>query len=178
MTTPTGTRLTIREMAVTILGAVVDHFDAAGVALPARRYVAPGDPAEIAWDCEQLVVAIQGIGWGQAPAAGAQLTRVGSPVSAMALRHAVFVVMLVRCTPAEGDPDTGIPDMDVIHAAGLEFMTDMGLLSQALLEACARVRTGLDRTAVVEPGAVDPAGPAGAFHGMTAPMAITVGELA
>lgn len=175
--TTAGKALTIRGMAESILGSITDHYTAAGVTLPARRYVAPGDPTQIAWDCEQLVVAIQGIGWGQAPDAGPPSPRIGTPVSALAMRHAIYVVQLVRCTPSEGDPQTGLPDEADIHAAGLAFMTDMGLMSQALMVACATIRTGLDRTGLVQPGAVNPDGPSGAFHGMSAQIAITAGEL-
>lgn len=175
--TTAGKALTIRGMAESILGSIVDHYAAAAVTLPARQYVAPGDPTQIAWDCEQLVVAIQGIGWGQAPDAGVPTPRIGAPVSALAMRHAIYVVQLVRCTPTEGDPDSGIPEASAIHAAGLEFMTDMGLMSQALMVACATLRTGLDKTGLVQPGAVNPDGPSGAFHGMSAQIAITAGEL-
>lgn len=180
MTAPSGRRVTLREISEALLAAVVDHFTAAGVALPERRYIAPGDPGQVAWDCEQLFVAIQGVGWGQAPSESTEAANVniGSPVRALAIRHAVLVVSLVRCTPSEGDLDTGMPDVADIHAAGLAFMDDMGLLSQALLEACTRIRPGLPKPALVEPGAVTPEGPSGAYHGMTAPLAITVGDLA
>jgi len=177
VTAPTGQRLTLREMSQAILDAVVAHFAAAGVALPERRYVAPGDPAQIAWDCEQLVVALQGVGWGQSPSAGQALAKTGTMVGATGVRHAVFVIALIRCTPSDGDRDTGIPDAADIHAAGLDFMTDMGLLSQALLEACAVVQAGFSRSALVEPGVVDPQGPSGTMHGMTAQLSITAGEL-
>lgn len=176
MTTP-GQRLTIREMAESILGAIVDHYTAAAVTLPERRYVAPGDPTQIAWDCEQLVVAVQGVGWGQATNAATLSPKIGSQVSATAVRHVVFDVALVRCTPSDGDPDTGLVPAAEIHAAGLDFMIDVGHMSQALVAACAAVRAGLDRAALVEPGAVNPAGPSGGYHGMSAMIAVTAGTL-
>jgi hypothetical protein len=176
--TSVGKRLSIQEMAESILGAIVDHYAAAPATLPARQYIAPGDPTQIAWDCEQLVVSVQGIGWGQAPSAGQSPSpKIGAQVSATALRHVIFDVALVRCTPSDGDAVTGLPDPADIHAAGLEFMRDMGLMSQALVTACAAVRAGLDRSALVEPGAVNPAGPSGAFHGMSAQIAVTAGTL-
>lgn len=181
--TTLGKGLTIREAANAILDAVVDHWDAAIVddntvsPLPDRQYVAPGDPSQVAWDCAQLVVAIQGIGWGQAPDASTLSPKMGTQVSAVGVRHAIFVVQLIRCTPSEGDPETGLPSPVEIQAAGDEFMRDMGLLSQALVVACSTVRAGFDRSAKVEPGAVTPDGPAGGFHGMSAQIAVTAGTL-
>lgn len=179
--TTAGQALTIRAMAESILAAVQEHYAATdpAVALPERQYVAPGSPDQIAWDCEQLVVSVAGVGWGQAPSAGQSPSpKIGTQVSATAVRHVIFDVSLVRCTPSEGDPDTGLPDAADIHAAGLAYMTDMGLVSQALVVACASVRTGLDRSDLVEPGAVNPAGPSGGYHGMSAQIAVTAGQLA
>jgi len=173
--------LTIRAMAESILAAVQEHYAATSpaVALPDRQYLAPGAPDQIAWDCEQLVVSVAGIGWGQAPSAGQSPSpKIGAQVSVTAMRHVIFDVSLVRCTPSDGDAITGIPEASAIHAAGQAFMTDMGLLSQALVVACASVRAGLDRAALVEPGAVNPAGPSGGYHGMSAQIAVTAGTLA
>jgi hypothetical protein len=177
MTTP-GQGLTIQAMAEAILAAVQEHYADASVALPDRQYVAAGDPSQLAWDCEQLTVGIQGIGWGQAPSAGTAAPKMGTQISASAVRHAIFIVALVRCTPTDPeDPDTGLPSEADLHAAGLEYMRDMGLLSQALVVACARVRAGLSRSSLVEAGAVNPDGPSGGFHGMSAQIAVTAGDL-
>lgn len=173
-----GERLTIKEMANSVLAAVQEHFAAAAVALPERQYVAPGDPTQVAWDCEQLVVACQGIGWGQAPDAATPSPKMGTMVSAVGLRHVIFIVQLVRCTPSDDEDGEGFPSVESIQAAGEEYMVDMGLLSQALLVACARIRADLDRTAKAEPGAVNPDGPSGGYHGMSAQIAITAGQLA
>lgn len=178
--TTAGKALNVQGTAQNILAAVVDHYAATSplVALPDRQYVAPGAPDQIAWDCEQLVVSVQGIGWGQAPSAGQSPSpAIGAHVSVTAVRHVIYDVALVRCTPSTGDPITGIPPVADIHAAGLAFMTDMGLMSQALVVACATVRAGLDRGSLVEPGAVNPAGPSGGFHGMSAQIAVTVAQL-
>ena len=121
---------------------------------------------------------IQGIGWGQAPSAGTASPKIGAQVSAAGVRHAIFVVGLVRCTPTDPeDQDTGIPSVADMNVAGLEYMRDMGLLSQALVVACARVRAGLDRSSLVEAGAVNPEGPSGGYHGMSAQIAVTAGNL-
>lgn len=180
--TTAGRGLSIREMANSILGAIQDHYTAAigldptVTPLPTRQYVAPGDPTQIAWDCEQLVVAIQGIGWGQSPDASTLSPKMGTMISATGMRHAIFMVQLVRCTPSEDDGD-GFPSVASIQAAGEEYMRDMGLISQALVVACAAVRTDLDRSAKVEPGAVNPDGPSGGYHGMSGQIMITAGTL-
>ena len=78
---------------------VVARFEESNQPLPERRYCAPGDPRSIAWDCEQFVVALGGIGWGQALDESSSSARTGSPVSVMGMRHAVYTLQLVRCTP-------------------------------------------------------------------------------
>lgn len=177
MTTPSGNVLGVQGMAETVLSAVEDHFAAAGIALPERRAIAAGSPVEVAWDCEQLLVLLDSIGWGQAIDLSQDSPRTGNPFSAHALRHAVLAVQLVRCTPV-GNARNAVPTREALHAAGLQYMTDAGALSQALVEACSRLRAGLDRDAHVQAGAITPAGPEGAFHGLQSTVAITVGRFA
>jgi hypothetical protein len=100
VTPPTGDALDIQGMALTIKAAVLAHLQAdATFPIPGRVAIAAGSPEQVAWDCEQLLVLLQGIGWGpmedQAPLAPAM----AAVVSARAVRHAVFAVQLVRCTP-------------------------------------------------------------------------------
>lgn len=171
-----GKGLELATTAGNILTAVVAHFDAAGVELPERRYVAAGHPREIAWDCEQLTVALEGIGWGQARDESAPNPRVGSPASVYAVRHAIVAVQLVRCTPKANGRDP-LPTPEAIHAAGLAYMRDAGLLSQALVTIAAELRAGLTRESSVELGAIESIGPDGGYHGMETVMAITTGQL-
>lgn len=178
MTSSVGKGLTIPDLAESFLLGVQQHFAAANVALPARQYVAAGLPANIAWDCEQLVVALTGIGWGQAEDVVQLSPQINAQASVAAVRHAVFSVQLVRCTPAKG-PHGALPTVDQIHENGLAFFRDAGLLSQALVTACTRVAAmlGLQNTGNVQPGAVEPLGPTGGLVALDASVAITAGAL-
>jgi len=175
VTTALGKRIYVAELAQKVLDGVVAHFDAADVALPDRRYIAPGNPQLIAWDCEQLVVSLTGIGWGSAPDAAVGSVKPGAQMSVQGVRHAVFSIQLVRCTPKSNDTRTPWPPAAEIQAAGVDFMRDSGLLSQALVTLLAELRQGLaqDRSGVVEAGALTSLGPEGGYHGMEATLAIT-----
>lgn len=161
-----GQRLTIFEIAETILNGVVAHYaaktDAEVEPLPARRYVNAGDPALLAWDCEQLTVSLQGVGFGQAADASPLAPQVGPSAGVFAVRHAILEVSLVRCVP--GPDDNGNPPSDlVLYEAGATFMRDCGMLSQALVEIASRIRQDLQPEGKVTAGEVVPAGPEGSF---------------
>jgi hypothetical protein len=179
VTSSLGQRINVSELAQKTLDAVVAHFDAADVLLPDRRYVAPGNPQLIAWDCEQLVVALTGIGWGAAPDSAAQSMKPGSQISAFGIRHAVFSVQLVRCTPISKDTRTPWPPPEEIQASGIKFMQDAGRLSQALVTVVAELRQSIaqDRAGLVEAGVLTSLGPEGGYHGLEATLAITSGLL-
>jgi hypothetical protein len=170
-----GKGIRVGDLAQKVLDGVVAHFLAADVALPDRRYVAPGNPQLIAWDCEQLVVALTGIGWGSAPDAATGSVKPAAQMSVQGVRHAVFSIQLVRCTPVSKDTRTPWPPAEEIQAAGVAFMRDAGLLSQALVTLVAELRQGLapDRSGLVEAGALSSLGPEGAHHGMEATLAVT-----
>lgn len=175
-----GKGLDVASTAQDILDHVVAHYAAATPGsvqpLPERRTIAPGDPQTIAWDCEQLVVSLQGIGFGPAvDASPAPSPRGGLPLSATALRHAVLAVDLVRCTPS---PDNnGNVSTVALNAAGLVFMRDCGMLSQAVVTFAGVLRSRLPDTASVQCGVVQPFGPSGGFHAAEVTIAITVPEL-
>lgn len=173
-----GLALAIAPIAQTVLAAVVAHFDAAtGVTLPARQVIAPGDPAGIAWDCDQLVVTMSGIGVGQAPGEGAQARQVGNQVSSMGLRHAVFAAEIVRCVPESQDGTTPPPAAE-LTTAGLALMRDAGLLSQALVDVCTAVSAVTPPGAKAVSGAVTVLGPEGGFAAVRGSITVTAGLLA
>jgi hypothetical protein len=176
----TGQGLAITAVAESLLAAVVAHWAAASdaVPLPPRRLILAGDPRSVAWDCEQLTVTLQGVGWGQALDASSLSPRAGTPASVMSLRHAVLVVSLVRCA-AEADPRSasGMPTDAALHADGLRYMRDAGLLSQAMVAYTAKILPGLPDEASVQAGAIEPRGPEGAFHGLETTLAVTAGQL-
>lgn len=169
-----GQGLQVDDLADVLLEHVVTHFGAAGVELPAHRVVTAGAPA---WDCEQLTVTLVGIGWGQALDSATASARPGSPMSVFALRHAVYAVSLVRCVPVPDD-QLGPPSMAELNSAGLRFMRDAGLLSQALVEVASGVRNRLGPAGSVQAGMIDPIGPEGGFVGMDGQFIITSSTLA
>ena len=173
-----GQAISVAALGQKLLAAVEEHYAQAGAgsALPARRAVMPGEPRGVAWDCEQLAVTLVGVGWGQALDASSPSPQTGGQSAVMAVRHAVYAVTLVRCTPnpfEDGSP----PDVVELAAAGAQFMRDAGLLSQALVEFASRLRQGLPREASVQLGAIEPVGPSGGFHGLEASMAVTAAAL-
>jgi hypothetical protein len=175
-----GKGLDVATTAENLLNHVVAHWAAAapGTAepLPERRLIPPGDPHTVAWDCEQLTISLEGIGFGQAVDAGAESSpRAGLPFSANSLRHAVLAVSLVRCTPSPNGK--GEVSSTALHAAGLTFLRDSGMLSQALVTFAGLLRAQLSEDASVQCGAVTPFGPSGGYHAAEASMAITVPEL-
>lgn len=194
MTAPSslGKGLNVKGIANRILQAVEEHFAAANVDLPDRRYVAPGAMANTAWEfadpadnvivCGQVVVTLEGIGWGASSIVTGDYPKPGSHVSAVGIRHAVFAVQIARCTPSSdrNDRRTITPPAADIQEAGESFMIDAGLLSQALLTMTSELRNSFlpDRTGIVQPGLVQPVGPDGGMHAVQGGIEITVGELA
>lgn len=175
-----GQGLALREMSSTLLDGIVAHFAAnttsGDLPLPARRYVVAGDVTQVSWDCEQLVVGLAGIGWGTAPDTAMGSQKAGIGVFSRGVRHAVYSVQLVRCTPTPGE-DGEPPSAERLMAAGLRFQRDAGLLSQALVEIGARVEAGLSLGAQVQAGAIQPLGPQGDHVGMEGEFIVTTMEL-
>lgn len=171
-----GLALDVSSEADELLAAVEQHFSAAEVPLPERRCLVPGAPRDFAWDCEQVTVSLQGIGWGPATASAPTAPRTGTPASVMSVRHAVLAVQIVRCTPQMTDGGHP-PEAEELDTAGRDFMRDAGLLSQSLVTYVSQAAKRLERVASVEAGAVEPIGPSGTHHGVEATLAITVGQL-
>jgi hypothetical protein len=94
----------------------------------------------------------------------------------MSVRHVVLDLTLVRCTPSMTRQGRA-PNIDALNVAGLQYMRDAGLLSQASVEFCTQVRTGLPPEGKVQPGVVDPVGPSGGFHALSTTLAVTAARL-
>lgn len=171
-----GQALNVATLGQQLLAAVEQHYAATDNPLPERRGIVPGDPRTVAWDCEQLTISLVGIGWGQALDASQPSPPASSPVSALALRHAVLAVTLVRCTPSPTRDGTA-PAMAILNAAGLAYLRDAGMISQAVVEFVSRLRQGLGPEALVQIGAVEPIGPSGGFHGLECTVAVTAAKL-
>lgn len=160
-----GQRLNTLEIAQSLLDGVVDHYaahsDPEVEPLPARRIIAAGDPANIAWDCEQLTVSTQGVGHGQSDDTAPPSAQMGVGAGVFGMRHVIFEVSLVRCIATQNGPKM-IPDTTLMRE-GVRYMRDVGMLSQALTEIASRIRRDLAPEGVVRPSQILPAGPDGAF---------------
>lgn len=179
MSAPSGRAINVAEVGELIFATVVAHFEAdqheLRQPLPERRYMAPGDTAAVAWDCEQFTVAIIGVGTGVAPESGAQSAKPGTGSGITGTRHAIYSVTLVRCTPVL-DEDGTPPTMAALHEAGRHYLHDVGMVSQALVEAGSKLRV-VDRSAVITAGAVQPIGPSGGFVGLEGQLTVTTAHL-
>jgi hypothetical protein len=173
----TGLGLDVASLATKVLAAVEGQFADASVTLPERRFVAPGAPEGIAWDSEQLVVTMQGIGQGAAPSQGGRAMQVGGPMSAMGLRHVVLVAELVRCNPEATNSGRTPPTPATMTKAGLGLLRDAGLLTQALTDLCATLPSTLPQGSQCEAGAVTPVGPDGGLVAVRGSIAVTAATL-
>lgn len=169
---PAGEGPDVVGIATTILDGVVAHFAASEVELPERRVIAPGDTRLIAVDdCEQVIVTCARIGWG-ADATGGLSRPTGINLSSTTVRFVEFAVQIVRCTvDAEGPVDA-----DVLTGAGVAFLRDMGLLSQALTELCGD-HGPLSRHGKARAGDVVPVGPGGGPVASEGSITVTVKHL-
>lgn len=172
--TTAGLGLDLPTMAQLTLTGVIEHFDTAGVELPEHRYIAGGEPRQIAWDCPSVIVSCGGVLWGQGPGTGsATARRTGNPV-AVGARYVVIAVQIIRCVPVtDGDPP-GCPELT---RSGLEILRDGGLLSQALIRLC--IKDGVfHRFGTAIAGAVEFLGPEGGFAAAEGNLTVTASRLA
>jgi len=175
-----GQGVAVRALAMDIQAAIESHWGGTAEPLPERRYVTFGDPGSVPWDCEQLVVSLAGIGFGPAQDSAPPVTpRGGTPASILSVRHAVFNVALVRCIPTPTGRSATPPDLAALQAAGERFMTDAGMLSQALVRWAARTYKNLpnDGAASVQLGVIEPGEASGGFVGLSGVAIVTCAAL-
>jgi hypothetical protein len=182
--TSAGQGIAVRTLANSIKAAVEQHWSMAlppVIPLPERRYVAAGDPGSQVFDCEQLVVSLAGVGFGPAEDAAPPATpRAGSPASVMSVRHVVFDIALVRCIPTPTGRGATPPTVDALQEAGDRYMTDAGVLSQALVRWASRARSSLlpnDGASSVKLGVIEPGEASGGFVAMAAAAIVTCAAL-
>lgn len=145
-------------MAGDVLQAVVDHYADAGVSLPGRQYVSSGG---VAWDCEQVVVAIERT-YGVAAGAIDETLESHPRMVGHTLRSATAAVSIVRCAP-EVDEETAMPSIVNEEAVAEIVLRDAMLIPAALIAAERRGDLRGCHGLVVE--GWDSAGPEGALVG-------------
>jgi hypothetical protein len=180
--TTAGQGIAVRSLALELKAAIESHWaQGVNLPLPERRYVAPGDPGSQVWDCEQLVISLVGVGFGPAQDSAPPSTpRAGSPASVMSVRHAVFNIALVRCIPGPARRGGTPPTMEALQAAGEQYMSDAGMLSQALVRWAARTQKSVlpnDGASSVQLGVIEPGEASGSFVGMAGVAIVTCAAL-
>jgi hypothetical protein len=158
-----------------ILDYLRTFFTANNVDLPEIQRIVPGQLSLDSWMCEQLAVGCAGIGdftAQQGTTAGA--ARAGTPYSAMTMRQVVYGVQLVRCIDCNADAG---PDLDTTNAAGLQQLTDMGLLSQAIVNLGSAPPPWHPSEVNIRAGDVTPLGPSGGYWALEANVTMTVDAL-
>jgi hypothetical protein len=175
-----GQGIAVRSLALELLAAVESHWGGTAAPLPDRRYVAFGDPSSVPWDCEQLVISLAGVGFGPAQDAAPPATpRAGTPASVMSVRHAVFSIALVRCIPKPSGRNATPPGVAELQQAGERFMTDAGMLSQALVRWASRTYKNLpnDGASSVQLGVIEPGEASGGHVALTGAAIVTCAGL-
>jgi hypothetical protein len=156
------TGLDLQPWPTHILEYLKTFFTNNNVALPDLQRIVPGQLSLDAWDCEQLSVGCAGIGdvtGQQGNVSGAP--RAGSPYSAMTSRQVAYGIQLVRCIAGcQGYQ----PDSETITAAGIQQLTDMGLLSQAVVNLASAPPPWHDKDVNIQAGNVTPLGPSGGYY--------------
>lgn len=169
------TRLALQAVADGLMTEVVNHYTDSGVELPERRLLVPGAPGMVAWDCEQLTVALASVNVGGGGNAPNLLPMTGSPAGVMLVRLATFAIQVVRCSPTSSD-DGNPPAAGSLTEAALAGFDDAGDLSQLLVEVAALspgTRDWLPIGATINAGTVTSLGPDGGFQATEATVTVS-----
>ncbi|HEY2101512.1 MAG TPA: hypothetical protein VGH72_33950 [Pseudonocardia sp.] len=170
------TGIDLATVANALLSDTVAFFAQNGIQLPKRQYVGAGSPADIAWDCEQLVVALASVGWGRSVDATQLSPSFGKVASVNAMRHAEISIALVRKTPVISGRGV-VPTPDELNKAGQQFLLDAGTLSQAMVNFVSFENPAIPDGCNVQAGSVQPFGPEGGYVSMSGGLILTVASL-
>lgn len=158
------------------LAYVVAYFAQAGVALPSRQYLAAGTSQTVAWDCEQVTMCLDNLGWGRSRDVTQLSPSFGKAASVGAERHGEWTLTIVRCHPAIEESGQ-LPTVDELEAAAELNWKDMSLLSQALVNFVAFPNDAVPIGGSVQAGAVSAVGPEGGYIGVNGTLTITTSQL-
>lgn len=187
MTTPSGQGLNAKQLGVSLLDYIGQHFSAATdtAPLPTRQVIAAGDIRLTAWDCEQLVLTLTGVDI-DVPQ--------DNPITpgmlkATSMRHVALNVQLIRCAamPTGSGNSLKLPTPERITEVGTQSLRDAGLLSQAMFEWVTRLMpdasgpmgmlaAGPMGVLAAGVGSILPVGPQGGYVGVEGAVVVT-GEL-
>lgn len=148
MTTPENSFVV--EFMEKVLQTVVDEFAAAGVDLPARRYITFAVPAA---DCDQVTVALQQLYLGPPGLPATEPTPCSAPTSA------VLRIEILRPVPIPTDSSLSVPVIE-LKASAYQQIRDAEILLQSVSRMCGGTWGGMGVFADVTMGAEQ-----GAFAG-------------
>ena len=143
------------QVASDVLAEVVEALESVGNGAPDRRYV--NDGQLVAWDCEQVTVAVESIHGHTGnlfEASGAQ--------DCLVMRAAVVSVWIVRCSPVLDDSGTP-PPVSEIEASARVALSDPLVVVNAITDAYRAGRITGSRGLAFLDGTT--AGPDGGFVG-------------
>jgi hypothetical protein len=168
-------KLAVAPIARGLLTEVVNHYADAAVALPERRCLVPGAPGAVAWDCEQVTLALAQLSVDTGGNQASLLPMAGSAAGVMLTRLATFAIQVVRCSPVSDDEGTP-PAPELLETAALTAYDDVGMLSQLLVEVAALVpgtRSWLPIGSRVNAGQVASLGPEGGMQAVEATVTVS-----
>lgn len=162
------------QAAADVLAFCVTVAAAEGVTLPERQYVSAGRPEFVAWDCEQLTVALTVLDPSYAFTQGSEeYLPVTSALALPGMPTAVLGVSIVRCAPTgEG---ANLPDVAAENEAGIRALDDAAFLRTVAVRLATTGPPALPRVVAVRAGAVTPFGVEGGYSAMTLTLAVTIG---
>lgn len=112
-----------------VLDVTVDALAASEAGAPARAYVSDG-PA-IAWDCEQVVVTVEGTFGHKGNVAVEDV----SPMDCLLMRGVTLGVWVVRCAPTIGETEEDPPPADDIDANAAAVLADPMVILDGIADA-------------------------------------------
>jgi hypothetical protein len=169
------TRLALQAVADGLMTEVVNHYTDSGVELPERRLLVPGAPGAVAWDCEQVTLAISAV---QPSASGAQfnvMPKAGAQAGVMLTRQVTWAIQVVRCSPTSGE-DGEPPGAAELGGAAMASLIDVAELSQCMIELASLTpgtRDWLEVGTTINAGTTTPLGPEGGFQAVEASVIIS-----
>lgn len=178
MTAPGTLHLT--QQAEGVLAELVNWYDDRGWTLPGRRAIIPGAPGVVAWDCEQVTVALGSLTTATASGQSLAMPALGPMAGVGLVRYATWAVSVVRRIPGmteDGDP----PDTSELTDAGVGMLLDAGRISQCFANLAATANDGtrdwLPLGGQVNAGAIATLGPEGDFAAVEAAVTLTAMEV-
>lgn len=163
----------VAAIATRLLDLVVAVAGEEGVALPDRRYVAPGVAGLVAWDCEQVTVSLVSMGPQPASLPGDRSVSTGVGQGAILLPAVTLQLEVVRCIATMSDKGRA-PTAARMHGDGLAAMADAALLDVVRRRIVHRAELTAGEPADARVSNIIPNGPDGSYASTLLIASVTV----